>query len=257
MARGCSVPLGASLRPCQWAGKVDVGHSADLRLPPIRSRQARSRMRSTSTGKPHCSVASPISQEAQRFQKMIEVSRLRLLSEGPSVPSRIQLICDDEEAAVAPIERRAPPVFPITGDACVWVSVNPRSGKLQLYPRSAAERLEEAYFRRRKCAALCGLGLDRRLEEAIVHLDGESFVQRTRRGARDVRRLELGRLGDLAGIPTVEVINGENGWRICDATVEGVSQIRCLPSDWTTDAIAVQKLWQPLPPPRHRMAATF
>lgn len=257
MARGCSMPpAAASVRPCHWAERIDAGESTDLRLPPIRSRQARRpRARSTTTGKMDCSAASPRSREVHRLREMIEESRQRLLSQGPSVPSRIQLVCTDEEAAATPLQRKALPVRSITGDA-VWVSVSPRSGKVQLYPRSAAERLEDAYFRRRKCTALCGLGLNRRLEEAIVHLDGERPVQCTRRGVRDVRRLELGRLDDVAGIPTVEVISGENGWRICDTTVEGMSQIRCLPSDWTTDAVAVQKLWQPVPPPRHRMAAT-
>lgn len=270
MPRPLAIPAGCPPRPVSREGRrvercpcPTVPGLLDMtRLPPLKSSVA-SRSGSTSRGSSRtrqpssCAFSSrsrspetmsPRAKHAQRFREMVEASRDRLLREETSVPSRIQPVSSDDLSPKSPSFSKTLP--PVQGDACVWFSINPRCGQLQLYPRAAADRLEESFFRCRKNVPLGGLGLCRGLENAVVYLDGDAPLQKTRRGARDVRRLEVGRLEDVVSFPSVQVVQEGTEWRISDEVIEGFSETRSFPTDWITDAVAVRKLWEPLPPVR-------
>jgi len=66
-----------------------------------------------------------------------------------------------------------------------WVSVDPRSGTLQVYPGNAGCLIEAAHQRGDR-----NIDLGEAFFHAIVHLEGAP-LQRTARGRRDVRRISL------------------------------------------------------------------
>jgi len=110
----------------------------------------------------------------------------------------------------------------------VWASLDPRKGELQVYPREVACRLEAAHRRtcagRRRAVALQGLGGI--YEDACVEMGGdEAPVQRTSKGRRDVRRLEVPQ--NASGVQ-VSVIPSRT-WRIAEIAVPGVTEDRFAP----------------------------
>jgi len=115
----------------------------------------------------------------------------------------------------------------------VWASLDPRSAELQLYPLAVASRLEAAYRAigtgRRRPVSLQGLGGI--FEDACVEMGGdEPPVQRTARGRRDVRRLEV-----LEGSCEVSVfvVPSRTTWRIAEFSVPGVTEERSAKIDAT------------------------
>jgi len=108
----------------------------------------------------------------------------------------------------------------------VWVSVDPRQGRLDVYPSRAARLLEGA--KSRGDSSVC-LGAD--LFNATVILEDEAHIQRTTRGRRDVRRLLL----DDASQPmaSLHVACGPHGWRVAAQDVPGAEErnVRVSPED--------------------------
>lgn len=158
--------------------------------------------------------------------------------------SRIRLVDEVAEAESPSASLLTKPVPAIVGRVAVWVSLNPRNGRLQVYSRAAAARLEEAYWKRRTNVPLCGL--ERCLEDAVVLFDeGISPVQRTLRGARDVRRLELG--VDEVEMPSLHVVHTEGGWRISEFALPGIIEQRFVQHDWLVEAVGKPGRWPVLP----------
>lgn len=89
----------------------------------------------------------------------------------------------------------------------VWVSVDPRSGQLDVYPGEVARKLEAARSRGEASVSLGEAFLD-----ATVHVQ-DPPVQRTARGRRDARRLALPRPRAAASL---RVARGPRGWRAAE-----------------------------------------
>lgn len=108
------------------------------------------------------------------------------------------------------------------GHMVVWVSLDPRSGELSVYPSPVARRLEVEAHRRASEVRFSGFG--GHWETLIVELHGEVPVQRTAQGGRrDVRRLQV-----PIGAQETEVIalKTPRGWRIADHEVLGSTAVR-------------------------------
>merc|ERR1719359_180173 len=73
----------------------------------------------------------------------------------------------------------------------VWVSLDPRKGTIDFYPHTLCEALETAWAR-----GETELDIGRFIKGAVVRLRPRT-QQRTERGSRDVRRVEL--MGPEAG----------------------------------------------------------
>eukprot|EP00929_Paragymnodinium_shiwhaense_P000932 TRINITY_DN101129_c0_g1_i1.p1 TRINITY_DN101129_c0_g1~~TRINITY_DN101129_c0_g1_i1.p1 ORF type:complete len:439 (-),score=66.97 TRINITY_DN101129_c0_g1_i1:287-1603(-) len=111
------------------------------------------------------------------------------------------------------------------GARVVWLSVDPRTGDLSLYPWAAISRLEQA--RRAggpSSVPLAGLGGF--YETVVIEIDlrgnGDHAQQRTANGKRDVRRFDVEQ--DATEVTCCVV--RERGWRIADAHVPGVTTER-------------------------------
>lgn len=95
----------------------------------------------------------------------------------------------------------------------VWLLLDPAAGKVRLYPRRVATRLEAAHKKRRSNVPLSDLGNE--FEDIIVELgssiDGVNPVQRARLGEEcDVRRVQL-----VGGEAVVQVsCDAEGQWKI-------------------------------------------
>lgn len=111
--------------------------------------------------------------------------------------------------------------FPDVGGVVVWVSLDPRSGELDIYPPEVASRLEQEAAAQARQASLAGLG--GRWDNMFVEL-GDVPVQRTRNGGRrDVRRFIV-----PAGAREAKVFATQTmrGWRIADQEVPGHTEER-------------------------------
>lgn len=105
----------------------------------------------------------------------------------------------------------AAPAQPSKGPHAVWISVDPRTGELSVYPRPVSLRLEAGYWNHRLVVDLKGLGSY--LEDSFVELNSGRPVQVTpaSRGRRDVRRVEVTASSDHV---SAEVVQGRHGfWR--------------------------------------------
>merc|ERR1712146_881143 len=126
----------------------------------------------------------------------------------------------------------------------VWLSLDPLSGEIILYPSAAATRLEAAYVNQRSSVPLAGLG--DALENDIVHMpakgSGEHPVQKSLNGTQmDVRRIQT---HASAKQVTVHVFF-EDAWRIADVAVPGKTEQRHVLLHWTE---MVRPYTPPLPP---------
>lgn len=95
----------------------------------------------------------------------------------------------------------------------IWVSLDPSSSNVAVYPKDVAMRIEEGFQQRRREVQLLGLGGF--YDGAVVELERTRSgrpEQKTRRGRRDVRRLEVPR---RAKEVVVRVIK-ESRWKIAD-----------------------------------------
>uniref|UniRef100_A0A7S4RB00 RING-type domain-containing protein n=1 Tax=Alexandrium monilatum TaxID=311494 RepID=A0A7S4RB00_9DINO len=90
----------------------------------------------------------------------------------------------------------------------LWVSIDPRTGRVMPYPAEVARQLEVAQNRGESTVTLGAAFFN-----ATVHMEDRPY-QRTARGRRDVRRLLLARPGVSA---TVRVALGPRGWRSADS----------------------------------------
>lgn len=112
----------------------------------------------------------------------------------------------------------APPPRPDTW--VTWVSVDPRQGNVMPYPADISKDLEEA-----DAAGRDSLDLGDRFFGAKVYFKGgrnaSGPFQRTAKGLRDVRRIELSRPSETI----VVFVNGRPGdFKICDEPVEGAQE---------------------------------
>lgn len=115
----------------------------------------------------------------------------------------------------------------------VWLSVDPKSGELQLYPREAAQLLEVAFCHGRSNVSLASVEGPIWFRDATVDLHCSTPMHRAPGGrCRDVRRLEL-RSGEtciqmhvvdaaLSAGPSIPK------WRASDFSVVGVTQERSI-----------------------------
>lgn len=107
----------------------------------------------------------------------------------------------------------------------VWVSIDPRVGTINVYPRAVAERLEAEHERHgplvRVSVPLAGCGGF--FEGASVDFGGgEPPTQKTTRGKRDVRRVEV-----PAGASRINFnVVFSRAWRIADEAQPGITQER-------------------------------
>jgi len=107
----------------------------------------------------------------------------------------------------------------------LWFRLDLLTGEVNVYPRAAAARLEEAHVKNRANVPLAGLGNG--LEDAIVHLgtkgSNERPVQMSLQGGQmDVRRLPLRADADEVCIDVL----WNNGWRVADVAVPGTTEQR-------------------------------
>lgn len=113
----------------------------------------------------------------------------------------------------------------------VWLSIDPRTGDLSLYPPAAVFALERAYSGRHpRQVHLSGLGLGPLYEQLSVDLgsngDAEGATQkRAGGGKRDVKRVEVA--ADAPREVRVHVFR-DRGWRISSEPVPGVTEERCV-----------------------------
>jgi len=104
----------------------------------------------------------------------------------------------------------------------IWVSIDPRSGDVHVYPRNIVQALETAFGANASQVSLRGFGS--LFDDKTVIFDGGTShgnkpIQRSSAGgARDVRRI---RSGDAE--ISIHVYR-ERGWRIADECVPGVTQ---------------------------------
>jgi len=152
--------------------------------------------------------------------------------------SRIQLLqeSDDESNADAilgsnyynpPELRKGSVTLDSKGPHAVWLSLDPRSGEVDIYPRVAARRLEGAYWSHKQSVPLAELGLGGSLDSAVVDFgnkfDGKMPTQVTMKGGkRDVRRVEVA--ADASDV-TVDVVR-QRGWRLAAYDAPGVTEKR-------------------------------
>lgn len=127
----------------------------------------------------------------------------------------------------------------------LWLSLDPSTGEVSLYPRAAATRLESAYVNNRSSVPLAGLGGS--LEDDIVYLGSKSAsghpVQKSWHGGQiDVRRLQV---GAVAGEVFVNVALQDHEWRIVDKAEPGQTEQRRLVLNGTE---MVRPPTPPLPP---------
>lgn len=102
-----------------------------------------------------------------------------------------------------------------------WISVDPRSGDINVYPQDAASRLEVA-----KLAGQDVVRLGPTFFDATVTLQ-DFPIQRTARGSRDVRRIDLVTPDDMISL---DVFHGQRGWRAADkADSSAPSDTRSVP----------------------------
>jgi len=117
-----------------------------------------------------------------------------------------------------------------SGTTAVWVSIDPRTGELSLYPPAAVFALEQAHRSGRRQVSLHGLGLGPVYERLSVDLGDESSVhnetpvqKRAGGGKRDVRRIVLE--PDAPREICVHVFR-DRGWRIAAEAAPGVTEER-------------------------------
>lgn len=126
---------------------------------------------------------------------------------------------EDAQAAVGLEEAAA------TGDwaRVVWLSLDPRRGELQPYPPTVARRLEARHHRGHGGSVPLA-GVDGMPEGAFVDFDGDGIPkQRTSKGARDVRRVEVPPGEKQA---RVDVVHDGRAWHMADFQAEGITEAR-------------------------------
>lgn len=96
----------------------------------------------------------------------------------------------------------------------VWASIDPNSGKLMAYPQNVSQILETSHAKGAESEALGKTFFDATI------MFKPRMLQRTNKGSRDVRRLEL---PEQIGIVKVMVTKGAD-WRACDGG-EGAQQV--------------------------------
>lgn len=106
----------------------------------------------------------------------------------------------------------------------VWLSIDPRSGQVHLYPTEAVARLERAHQAGTAVQVpLAGLG--GHLEQVVVDVGMFGHpVQRNplTHGKRDVRRLEV----PLGAVELTVSVHKERAYRITDTVIPGVTEER-------------------------------
>lgn len=106
----------------------------------------------------------------------------------------------------------------------VWVSIDPRTGDPSCYAPEAAARLEQAHQSGAAAVSVPLSGLGGFYEGAVVDIAGDSAVQRTSNGRRDVRRIEL-----LPGMEEVVLhVVREQRWRAVPEALPGFTEERRL-----------------------------
>jgi hypothetical protein len=134
----------------------------------------------------------------------------------------------------------------------LWLSLDPLTGDIFLFPRAAATRLEAGYVNHRCTVPLAGLGGG--LENDIVHMgaegSGEQPVQKSWHGTQmDVRRIKTHVSASQVSIH----VFFEDTWRIADVAVPGKTEERHV---LLHGAALVRPPSPPLPPlnPDRRMS---
>lgn len=120
----------------------------------------------------------------------------------------------------------------VAGRLVAWVSVDPRSGRLFVYPAPVATRLEAAWRAGGpQEVSLSGLGGGDFYETAFVDMGdrarGRWPTQKTSTGRRrDVRRVEIPpEIAEAAEDPEVILhVKHDRGWRIADVAIPGVTE---------------------------------
>eukprot|EP00401_Gymnodinium_catenatum_P042189 CAMPEP_0117460598 /NCGR_PEP_ID=MMETSP0784-20121206/2090_1 /TAXON_ID=39447 /ORGANISM="" /LENGTH=434 /DNA_ID=CAMNT_0005254275 /DNA_START=15 /DNA_END=1317 /DNA_ORIENTATION=+ len=107
----------------------------------------------------------------------------------------------------------------------IWLSVDPRIGSINVYPKDVALRIERAYQMGQRSVSLRGLGgfYDKATVEFEKTRSGRP-EQRTGKGSRDVRRLLVSHDTKEIAIHVVK----ESRWRASDEVVPG-AEFRCTP----------------------------
>lgn len=119
-------------------------------------------------------------------------------------------------------------------EQALWISLDPLTGEVNVFPRAAATRLEAAYVNNRTRVPLAGLQAGMRssqqqkeFEDDIVHLGtkggSDHPVQKSLQGEqRDVRRLMV----KLSASEVCINVVYDHGWRIADDASEGSTETR-------------------------------
>lgn len=129
-------------------------------------------------------------------------------------------------------------------EQALWLSLDPLTGDVSLFPRAAATRLEAAHVNNRTKVPLAGLGHG--LEDDIVHMplkhNNDHPIQKSLHGGqRDVRRLMV-RIN--AAQVSINVV-WEHGWRIVEVAIPGTTEERIVALNGTE---TVRPPTPPLPP---------
>jgi hypothetical protein len=175
------------------------------------------------------------------------VNRIQLIDESADQDDVEDLVGSNEVRQAALSQRRFytevdPEHDPNKKPLALWLSLDPLSGEVSLYPRAAATRLEAAYVNRRSNVPLAGLGGD--LEDGIVFLGakGQHPVQKSWDGGQmDVRRLQVPSCNSEVTINVVQ----DHGWRIAEVAIPGTTEERRVVLNGTE---MVRPPTPPLPP---------
>lgn len=99
-----------------------------------------------------------------------------------------------------------------------WLSLDPKEGRIDFYPECVARQLEKAFATGARQGFEVNLGPS--FFNALVVGDGRNFKQRTGRGSRDVRRIEI--KPDVARVHLL--VSRDKDYRIVDASARGAER---------------------------------
>lgn len=202
---------------------------------PSGSTQRRSRRRSSSRSV----LTEPDSTSRPSSGKVLHLSASEgALTLNSTVVDRIQPIDESEFQSMDPASND-PAQRPIDDEwlarrrsrpRALWISVDPSSGHVTVFPKAVATRLEAAHLDR-SSVPLAGLG-EASYEGSIVsfghHVEDDGYVERRPDGPRDVRRIRVA--GSAADVVVHVLPPGadSNTWRITDSPVPGRSRERAV-----------------------------
>jgi len=156
------------------------------------------------------------------------------LGTDPSSPSASSSAPPVASEPAAPEQRATPP----GSVRAVWLSIDPRSGQVHLYPAEAVARLERAHQGGAAVQVpLAGLG--GHLEQVVVDVGMFGHpVQRNplTHGKRDVRRLEV----PLDAVEVKVNVHKERAYRITDVAIPGVTEERTVSLCTGSEEIGIQ-----------------